>query len=217
MSEYFRHFILPRRSQIGLFHLPFPLLIINLANVFHRSVLAEVSPSVHAWSSPVCPFLGSLDKRQTRESFRGVYYPRRRSTEARLASTHPSPSHVLFCGLAGPRLLLLFRRPRCCLRFPRERKLKRYLRPGGERERGRARTGQAAAAAMARRAPLVRPSVRRWFVSPRASPVVCEWADGCREGGREGGERAALQLFLLLLLFLSSPSRGRREKRPRYL
>ena len=46
MSEYFRHFILPRRSQIGLFHLPFPLLIINLANVFHRSVLAEVSPSV---------------------------------------------------------------------------------------------------------------------------------------------------------------------------
>ena len=48
---------------------------------------------------------------------------------------------------------------------------------------------------------LVRPLVRRWFVSPRASPVVCEWADGCREGGRE---RAALQLFLLLLL--SSPS-----------
>ena len=127
---------------------------------------------------------------------------------------HPSqsiPCVVLWPrGSAAPPPPLL-RRPRCCLRFPRERKLKRYLRPGGERERGRARTGQAAAAM----ALLVRPLVRRWFVSPRASPVVCEWADGCREGGRE---RAALQLFLLLLLlFLSSPSRGRREKRPRYL
>ena len=95
---------------------------------------------------------------------------------------HPSqsiPCVVLWPrGSAAPPPPLL-RRPRCCLRFPRERKLKRYLRPGGERERGRARTGQAAAAM----ALLVRPLVRRWFVSPRASPVVCEWADGCREGG----------------------------------
>ena len=98
MSEYFRHFILPRRSQIGLFHLPFPLLIINLANVFHRSVLAEVSPSVRGLrpSVPPCAPWTRDRRRSHSEEFITLVGDR-----PRRASHPPIPVHPMCCSVAS--------------------------------------------------------------------------------------------------------------------